>query len=331
MKTLPWLVLALLFSIETSWPEDKIEDYSFLDAMDIQPVAWVPEQSPSVQEKQRALDIDMKPFYEDFATDGIITFFVGYGNEGYYPERGEQIFEMLKAMGAHFNLQLTDWALTKDADKTTIGFRDAGRNLSYFITVQGERNAFADAFSRNEVVMYHGHSRYGRGPAFGKFENYFRMGHKHRTVEVDARNPYFKTEPILRTRRYPAKNLSWDGEALRYQYRGPKSDESYLAEDSYTKNIPGRSTDLVRAGFLPGRQIFYFYSCLNRDYWRKPIRDLHPDPNRKLVFGTYKIGYGSTKPEAVMIMSVVRQLSKTTSVLRDLNATRDCDNCFTAY
>lgn len=326
------LVFISLFSFALSRAEESIPDYSFLKELDRQPRPWVPESTPgNIEAEGEILETDLRPFYDEFAADGHVSFYVGYGNEGFYPERGEQILEMLKLMSTRSGMRLVDWNLRQNANGAYFSFKDASSGITYSVTVEGERNGYMRAFSRHEVVLYHGHSRYGRGPAFGMFENVYRMSDAHPSIEVDARNPYFRSEPILKRRKHPVRWMDWYGERLLYQYRTQKSLESELGRGAYVKNIPGRDVDLTTTSFLPGRQIFYFYSCKNRNYWRDPIRKKFPDRSQKAVFGTYKDGYGATRPEAVMIMTVVKRVSTSREVVRHLNATRDCNDCFTTY
>lgn len=333
-KLLALLGLTIVALTNASFADEEFEavrDFSFLDHLDWQPKPWVPEASEELDGEAGRLEIDLAPFYEEFARDGHVSIYVGYGNEGYYRERGEQIFEMLKVLAKHAGTRLTGWSRIENPEGTSIAFRDSETGLSYSVTVGGERNAYVNAFATHEVVMYHGHSRQGRGPAFGEFQNYFRMGKEYEVVEVDTRNPYFRNEPIQLTNKYPLKKMHWGGVTWNYQYRGAKYESSHLARKSYTKIIPGLDTDLVNTKYLPGRQIFYFYSCKNKNYWREPLRNLFPDPGQKAVFGTFKDGLGSTKPEALMIMSVVKQVKKSRNVVATLNAAGECSDCFTSY
>ncbi|OFZ20250.1 MAG: hypothetical protein A2X94_15355 [Bdellovibrionales bacterium GWB1_55_8] len=325
------VILSVIASFWFGIASSKAEPHSFdfLDPIDQQPTAWEPERSRDSRETQDPIEVDLRPYYREFTRDGIINIYIGYGVEAYYPERSAQIFEMLKALGKHHELALTNWSLSDD--KRIVSFRDSLNGVRFNITVEHERNQFINAFSTHELVMYHGHSRRGKGPAFGAFENYFRMGRKYKSLEVDTRNIYFRDEPILKTDLYPPLTEYFFGQPFLYQYRGQKNKKSKLPPTSYTKNIPGLDVDLAKTRFLPGRQLLYFYSCKNRKYWRESIRSLFPDPNQKLVFGTFKDGFGGTKPEALMIISVVRQLQDSFNVLELLNASKDCDHCFTSY
>jgi len=330
MSKTGWISFLIFIGFIGSGQLQASSDYfDFLDPIDQQPLKWVPESTDDSEESSQEIKANLSSFYEEFAQDGNISIYIGYGYEAYFPERAAQIYEMIKVLASHYKINLMNWSFKKD--QGSIQFYDPVRKLTYSIKVGSHRNNYIQAFSKYEVVMYHGHSRYGRGPAFGAFENYFRMGRNYSAIEVDTRNPYFQNEPILKTDLYPILSTTLDGELYLYQYRGQKDKLSKLPQNSYTKNIPGKDVDLVNASFLPGRQIFYFYSCKNRKYWRESLRDLFPNSNEKFVIGTYKNGYGSTKPEAVMIMSLVRQLSNSADVVKDLNSSDDCRNCFTTY
>ncbi|HCM39685.1 MAG: hypothetical protein A2Z97_04915 [Bdellovibrionales bacterium GWB1_52_6] len=324
-----FILLVTGVCLGTTGASAKQGSFGFLDPIDQQPYAWEPESSASSGEAQDPIEVSLRQYHQEFTRDGKISIYIGYGHEAWFPERAAQIFEMLKILGGHYGLTLTDWRRSEDG--SIITFRDAGKALFYEITIEGDRNRFINAFATHEIVMYHGHSRNGKGPAFGAFENYFRMGRKHPSLEVDTRNIYFRNEPMLKTKRYPPLMMTFLGQTFLYQYRGQKHKKSKLPHTSFTKNIPGMDKDFMRTRFLPGKQFFYFYSCKNRKYWRDSIRSLFPDLNHKMVFGTFEDAFGGTKPEALMIMSVVRQLQNSGEVLELLNASKDCENCFTNY
>lgn len=332
-KNWSWILLLLgSVAAETSISAIAAErsgKYSFLDQFDKQPRPFIPEKTDTPEEPSDTLSVRLDPFYRDFEADRNVSFFVGYGYQSYYPERARQIMEMLKVLGVHYGLTLEQWSLTPD--NRVITFRNARNGINYKVTVENERDAYARAFSEYDVVIYHGHSRYGQGPAFDSFQNYFRMGRNFETIEVDTRNRYFAEEPIQKTDIYPLYTADLNGRRYLYQYRGGRDYRSELSQQSFTVNIPGKDLDLRRTRFLQGKQLFYFYSCKNREYFRESLRDLFPDVNHKAVIGTYRDGHGSTKPDALMIMSVVRHAYDSVEVVNELNETGDCDKCFTSY
>lgn len=308
-------------------PAQEVTDFSFLDQLDEQPVAWNPEETPPDREDSAAVNINLGEYYREFREDKKVTMYMGYGYESYFEGRFTQLYNMLLSLSSYYGLPLNNWFF----NGSRIRFRDYQRGIDYVIDLGASRNEYIDAFSNYEIVLYHGHSRYGQGPAFGTFWNYFRIGSNFETIEVDTRNPYFQKEPILKTDRYDLKSINIGGQKYPYQYRGQKDHRSYLPDDSFTKIIPGLTADLEKTKFLPKRQIFYFYSCKNRKYWRDSLRKFFPDVNQKFVFGTKEDAWGGTKPEAVMIISLVRGLLNSERIVDELNATNDCANCFTTY
>ncbi|OFZ19030.1 MAG: hypothetical protein A2X94_12205 [Bdellovibrionales bacterium GWB1_55_8] len=332
MRNLRFIVsvgIALLIAPISLHASGEAGAFDFLNPFDVQPSPWIPESPAYPEEPADPVQADLTPFYGEFEKDGIVTMYVSYGIGTYYPARGLQIFKMLKALAEHYSLPLVEWELGKDHG--SISFRDSKRNIRYSITIGYERNEYIQSFSNYEVVMYHGHSRYGQGPAFQHYQNYFRIGRNFESIEVDGRNIYFKDEPILKTELYAIREARIGSRRFPFQYRGQKDERSELPKTSYTKNIPGKDVDWKNTRFLPGRQIFYFYSCSNRQYWRDSIRELHPDIQQKLVFGTFKLGYGATKPEALMIISIVNGIKESSGILDVLNSTKDCDKCFTTF
>ncbi|OFZ20249.1 MAG: hypothetical protein A2X94_15350 [Bdellovibrionales bacterium GWB1_55_8] len=337
-----FLLLALLSIQPTSSSAALTEEprgngrFSFLDELEKHPDPWTQETSGEdahltgdAEDNLPELSIDLTPFYRDFAQDGIVNIYMGYGYEAYSPGKGAQLYKMLNLLGSKEDLELLFAPLERD--QQTVRFRDVRRGIDYQIQIGPERDDYRRAFSKYEVVMYTGHSRYGRGPAFGTFWNYYRMGDRFETIEVDTRNPYFDFEPIVLTERFPLLKILLGGFPFPYQYRGQQTNTSYLPSTSYTKNIPGGNADLATTKFIPGRQILYFHSCKNRKYWRNAIRSVLTDPARKVVFGTSNDSFGGARPDSVLIISIVRQLARTEEIVSDLNATQDCNQCFTSY
>jgi hypothetical protein len=307
--------------------------YRYLDRFDPRPPVWTPEprrETEDIVEPEPELQHDLTDYYDEMRADGTVKIFYGFGYEAYQSGEEPTFYEMLRELGAHEYPDAVDWSY--DTDQKRIHFRDAKHDVRYQVDLGHERDAFASAFGTHRVVMYHGHSRYGRGPAFDSYWNYFRMGNIFENIEVDTRNPYFGDEPMQLTDDYPPITEKVDGQELTYQYRGQKIDSSYLPSDAYTKNIPGYDEDLSNASFLEGRQLVWLYSCRNVEYFKEPLRDRFPDPDSKFIFGTKKDGFWSEKPAAVFIMSVVAGVADSGEIVKRLDDTGDCgSDCFTSY
>lgn len=332
-RTRKWPTFAVLLTgalaILTS-PESRSagSPFDFLDRHESRAPTWTPELTPDTAEDvSEPAQASLTPFLEEFRADGVVKMYIGYGYEAWFPERAGQLYNMLIDLGAYYGLPLDQWSFNGEQ----IRFRDWRRGIRYVVRIGTERDEFMGAFESQEVVLYHGHSRYGQGPAFESFSNYFRIGANFPSIEVDTRNRYFRDEPMLLQERFPPRSVNLGGQRFSFQYRGQRDHRSYLPEDSFTKLIPGGDADLKTTRFLPSKQIFYFYSCRNRKYWEESIRGHFPDPTQKLVFGTFRDAFGSTQPDAVMIISLVRGMTRSGDIVSDLNATGDCDNCFTAY
>lgn len=330
-------IISLLSCLTTAtlWAQEhEFGKFGFLDFYEQRPPLWTPELSPESGDEgvvalSGQVDTDLSQFYEEFERDGKVKIYIGYGYEAYFSSKVPRLFDMLKAIASRYSLQLGSWELSPD--QRDIKFRDPVRSIDYEVRVGTERNEFVSSFSDYEVVLYTGHSRYGRGPAFQAFWNYYRMGDRFDTIEVDARNPYFMSEPTLLGEMFPLYWALIGGNRIYYQYRGQRNSTAYLPEDSFTRNVPGGNADLARTRFLPGRQIIYFHSCKNEKYWRASLRQVLPNPSSKVIFGTRRDSLGGMRPDAVMVMSVARRIKESSAIVNDLNATRDCDECFTSY
>lgn len=325
--------LVALFCFPAFATDIAFNKYDFLDRFESGPGNFVPEKDPALVGKpvlyDTPLNINMQGFYNAFKQSKKVRIYLGFGKDAAHAGRATEINTMLEELVKFYDLKLSDWKF--DAPNQFISFHDDTTDIDYSVQIGDERNAFAKAFENHEVVMYHGHSRYGRGPAFKEYWNYFRMGNVFPVIEVDTRNPYFRTEPIQDTATYPIQTVELSGSQWQYQYEGQKTESSYLPPDSYTKLIPGNDKDLRKAKYLRGKQLFYFYSCSNSHYWKTPLRNLFR-PTDKMVFGTHVDGYWGSKPSAVFIASLIRGVDTSTEIVTELNATKDCPNdCFTAY
>lgn len=326
MKQLLWFA-GLFFCLFNGSLHAQGGKFDFLDKYEVKR-PWTRETVPNLRpsEPQR---FNLSDYYDEFTEDGRVPIYVGIGYEAYYSGYAGALFSMLKELATHYELKIDDFAMSEDGRKITFTVPD--RNIAYQIDIGDERNAFMNAFANHEVVIYHGHSRYGRGPAFGSYWNYYRMGSVFPIVEVDVRNSYFLNEPMQDTYSYRPTSIVLDGIKYFYQYQGGKDEGNYLPDNSYTKRIPGYDRDFRKTRFWKGRQLYFFYSCSNVNYFKKPIRRKFPDKDDRFIFGTKSEGYWGEKPLAVFIMSVVRKVADSTVILDDLTKTNDCGDCFTTY
>lgn len=303
--------------------------YDFLKKFEQKPTQWTREIPPIPLKSVDRSGVrgSLQNFYDEFAEQGKIRIYMGLGYEAYKNGAQNTFLNMLQAASNQMQLGLKKLRL----NGTTITFEDT-REILYELTIGNERNEFKESFKDYQVVMYHGHSRYGRGPAFETFTNYFRMGDVFPTIEVDTRNPYFLNERILNQNEFPLQSVELGGKQYIYQYRGEKDHSSYLPQDAYTKVIEGNDKDLKATKYLDGRQIFWFYSCSNIDYWRNTLRSLFPNTDEKFIFGTKIEGYWSYSPAIVMITSVIKQVADSQRIVQELNQTNDCGpDCFVTY
>jgi hypothetical protein len=327
MKISVLSVLSVLFFANVIFAAES--NFNFLKKFDVTSSTWTKEFDFLPRFDVEPVQADMSRFYDDFKKDGEITFFLGWGVEAYSAGRADSLFAMLQHLAQRRNLALVNWQL--NSSKKRISFRDSKQGIVYSIDLGHERNEFQAAFENHEIMMYHGHSRNGRGPAFDDFQNYYRMGAVWSDIEVATTNPYFLDEPVTLKDTHPLKYVEIEGREFPYQYMGQKEASSHLPATSHTKNIEGLAKDLQDTEFLSGRQIFWLYSCRNVYYWKESLREQFSDPNVKFIFGTKEDGYWSNSPAAVFIMSVVGEVTKSSTIIDELNATNDCRSCFTSY
>ena len=300
--------------------------YDFLEPINRRlPRRELEEISPPSFRALAGLDVPLAKFYGEFEKTKIVKAYLAMGAQFYSPSVAQGFLDALKSINDNLKLGLTDFLITDQA----ISFFDGTRGITYEVTVGHERNDFIDALSEYQVVMYYGHSRHGRGPALDDMTNYFRMGNVFNFLEVDVRNPYFHSEPIINTEQYPTEAVSLEGEEYSFQYRGQKDSSSELPSDSYTKVIPGGDEDLKSAPFSRFKQILFFDSCSNVHYWRDPFRQRFANPQEKLVFGTAVPVGGRVSVDAILLMSLVRQLKTSDGIAAELNET--CKDCYLAY
>ena len=182
-------------------------DWTSLRKLDTDAPVWTPEVShpKDTVEITKSLEQDMAPYYLEFQSKGVVSIFLGWGYEIYSLPRYHTFYSTLQAASEQLHLGLTQW--TSAAELPKIGFTDPKNNVRYEITLGHERSDYINAFSHYDVVMYGGHSRHGRGPAFDSFSNYFRMGNVFDQIEIEAENTNFLTEEIQLTSKYPIKSI----------------------------------------------------------------------------------------------------------------------------
>jgi hypothetical protein len=317
-----WMLVLVLFTNVL-----RAGKYDFLERFEI-PISAPVEASPP-HEDILPISLPMSAFYSALGADKKITFYLGFGKDAFHGRRLSELYEMLREISKIFSLGFDHWYI--DTDSNVLGFQNPSTGIAYAVTLGHERNEFGDAFKAHDIVMYHGHSRYGRGPAFDSYSHYFRMGDVFPTIEVDVRNSYFLDEEILQADTYPPIPVTIENEDYLYQYRGQKNESSHLTTDAYTKIIRGMDVDLKATPFQAGKQLLWFYSCSNELYWKKSIRKKFPDPKHKLVFGTNNTSYWSARPAAVFITSIAREIATSGEIIGELNAVKDCADCFTSY
>ncbi len=323
-----WCVFFLTF-INSIYALDyqKLSIYQNQDAEKL----WQREIDPNIKPAPvtESISVEMKDYYEEIKADKKVTVYWGLGKDGYYKARLTELKNMILELAKQDQRKLS---VTKFQEDKILILEDQKSKVSFEILAGHERNEFYQSFKDYEVVMYHGHSRYGRGPAFGEYENYFRIGENFQTIEVGTQNPYFLNEEVLLSETYPLNAVKFGEVQDWFQYRGQKLESSHLKEDSYTINIEGNGRDFKDAEFYEGKQIIFFYSCSNVHYWKKPFRDRFDDLQEKIVFGTDIEGHWGTSPTATLIYSLIVERNNSKEIVDELDATGDCgENCFVSY
>ena len=310
-------------------------DYRYLKKTEVQePKNWSRESDNSARAmrveapSEDLLNLDLNPYYAEFEGDGVVKVFLGWGVEAWSSDRVQSLKQQIESIAATERLPIK---VEVQTERPGLLLRQENRGVTIQIDTGHERNEYANAFKDYEIVMYHGHSRYGQGPAFEGFQNYFRMGDVFQTIEVDTRNPYFSAEPILNTAEFPLLDVTLDNANFQYQYRGPKTEQSYLPSDSYTKMIPGGDKDLKTVEHSARKQIIWLYSCRNVYYFKNPLRAMFPNVNERAIFGTQSDGYWGNSPAAVFLAGLTKHFEKSREFVDGMNATGDCSNCFTTY
>ncbi len=289
------------------------------------------ENDPDLRVPDKALpqlDVPMQPYYEEFAADGLIEVVMAIGAESLSLN---QAMEYSRDHLESFNVS------DVVEENRQLRFINLDTGNRYKIDFVDTREGWVRALAEAEVVAYFGHSRYGRGPTFETMTNYFRMGGRFSDVEVDTRNPHFSRESFQQTGTYPVLTTRYNGEILRYQYRGGRLEGHGLPQESFTKLIKGKDADLRQAEFLNRKQIFILYSCVNYYYWAESLRNRFPDPNEKLFFGTY----GNAVQQIPAVFTVIRRLlekpERSPEFARDLNRgslcldTSSSGSCYVAF
>lgn len=290
------------------------------------------EHTPHIQRAQVTPEaFDLGSVYDDFKQDGVISIYFGMGYEMYQSGNEETFALMLKGMLRGSTETISNF--TYNSHTRTASFIRDSDQIKFQITIGGERNEWIDAWDDKEVIMYHGHSRYGMGPTFGGWNNYFRMGQEFDTIEVDTRNRYFHTEPFASRARHPVQRARVNGEDIEYQYRGALDSRSKLPSSSYTKQIESHGKDLreVKAIGTSRSQIFWLYSCKNYQYWRDELRQKFPHTSTVAIFGTIDDSMWGFQPSLTFVFELVNGNTNASEITSRLNATGDCNDCFTTY
>jgi hypothetical protein len=290
---------------------------------------WTAEESKYGRGQITEVDDNLIRFYQAFAEDGVVSIYFGMGHQMYQSGVDETLFLMVRGWAKERHLALAEFAF--DRHNRSFEFRRTTDGVFFRVVIGNDREAFAAALASTDIVMYQGHSRFGRGMAFRDFADYFRMGSEWPVIEVDTRNPSFAGEWILDQSFYPLREIVVNGMRDFFQYRGQKNETAFLPEDSYTIRIEGNAKDFRSARYLPGRQMFWLYSCKNQQYWATSIRRKFPSRQEKYFFGTIDDSFWGLEPAALFLLDVAANVRSSQSILRSLNSTTDCYRCFTTY
>lgn len=271
--------------------------------------------------------VDMTAFYSTFDQQDEIKMYVGMGAQFDFIGTPQMLLTALQTMITEQSLPIANLALNANGNEIT--FTETTFNKNYRITFGSDRTEFINAFASYPIVVYTGHSRYGRGPTFGEMSNYFRLGNVFPTLEVDVRNPYFLNEPMQDLGQYPIQIAAVGGQDLEYQYIGQKDPHAELPADAYTKVIEGGPKDFDTTPFMDQKQIVFIWSCSNSSYFKEPIRDRFTTDD-KLIFGTDDVPDGNPVPPlTVFITSLVKHVPNSTDVVNEFNLLQP--GIFTAY
>lgn len=306
-------------------------DYRAIEGLESKP-GFPIEHTPNRRPAGPPVQTDLAPFYQEMEQDGVVTFYLGIGAQGYSPQYVSSLAEALRKVIVSNNLPLTKPILYPQKEQVQFSSVDGKRK--YLIQIGKERNDFMSAFKRYDIVMYGGHSRYGRGPAFEQMSNYVRIGDEFDAIEVDTRNPYFLEETILKTAEFPLIPIELGGTEYQYQYIGAKDHTSELSSNSYTKNVPGMDVDLQDLETKDQRQIYLFNSCSNEGHWRKTLRNKFPETGEKVILGTIYDAYVPISTFTVMILQVAMHAPTTLAITQEMNQLPDTctnPNCYTSY
>ena len=188
------LPVILLFLVSYS----SLAKYDYLDEVEKNKLVkmsnfeGVPLYISKSKKKFAINDYSLKNYFNDFQKDGLLNIYIGFGKDAYDKDSSKELLTYLAELNKGEALGWTNIILNKT--KNTISF-EAGA-LDIEVQIGSIRSEYISSFSKYDVIMYHGHSRLGRGPAFEHYTNYFRMGTQFTTVEVDALLPAFLNEEI---------------------------------------------------------------------------------------------------------------------------------------
>ena len=317
----------------------KVEKKVIPDLADFKPLHWQSEvdQNSATQnttQKFSEENQELAPYYEEFAELEEIKIYIGWGKDAWEPNRFGSFLNVLINTMNFQRLNIVNFRL--DQQNMRVNFTSRWNNKKYLIQGGYDREGYISALKDFDAVIYHGHSRYGRGPAFESYQNYFRLGKNHDMIEVSANNRYFIFENILNQDQYPPKvgySANNPNEEIYFQYRGGLVESSELSPDSFTVQIEANAKDFNNAEFKDGKQMFFFYSCKNRKYWENPFRERFPDKADKIVFGTKKDSYWLSNSSVVFILGLVKQIPSSKAMVAEMEQSRDncVPDCYTSY
>ena len=182
LKSIFIFALAITLTSATSVSTNKIMP----DLKPFTPEQWQAETSQDKTDLEPVnfedQNQDMSEFYETFNDQEEIKIYIGWGKDAWDQGRFSHFINVLINTINYQRLNIIDFKLNNNTLQAQ--FKSRINNKTYFIQGGFERDAYIAALKNYDIVIYHGHSRYGRGPAFEKYQNYFRLGTNHDFIAV---------------------------------------------------------------------------------------------------------------------------------------------------